>query len=90
MPTVDGKKFSYDAAGMRAAAAARRAKVQGNNPQLAPRPEQPSPQGGEGEVIINPYPPQAQGSPETKARLMNRGYNFTRNIGGEDLPDVGY
>ena len=29
-------------------------------------------------------------APRTKSSMMRKGYNFTRNLGGEDLPDTGY
>ena len=74
MPVVDGKKFAYTPAGKRAAAAARRKGGQA-----------PATGGGEGEVIINPYPPQ-QANPDkvkTKGDLLagNLG-NTIKNMGG--------
>ena len=43
MPTVNGKKFAYTPEGMRAAAKAKRAKVQGNVPQPKPNVPRPTP-----------------------------------------------
>ena len=33
--------------------------------------------------------PGAPMAPRTKSSMMRKGYNFTRNLGGEDLPDIG-
>ena len=43
MPRVNGKEFAYTPEGMRAAAKAKRAQVQGNTPQPSPNPPQPNP-----------------------------------------------
>ena len=74
MPTVDGQKFAYTPAGRRAAAAARRA-----NPGATGAKPMGSRLGAA----------RAPRIPRTKGNLMGKGYNFTRNIGGE-LPDIGY
>ena len=37
-----------------------------------------------------PRAPKSPRAPRTKENMMRRGYNFTRNLGGEDLPDTGY
>ena len=94
MPTVNGKKFSYDAAGMRAAAAARKAK--GNpTPQVAPSVPKPRPMRNRlspktASSIARATRPTPSRLPRTKGDLSGKGYNIARNINGGKLPDVGY
>tara|TARA_Y100000310_G_scaffold293830_1_gene323769 strand:+ start:434 stop:811 length:378 start_codon:yes stop_codon:yes gene_type:complete len=45
---------------------------------------------GNAPVTGAPRPPINPNAPRTRGSLMREGYNFTKNIGGEDLPDVGY
>ena len=83
MPTVDGQKFAYTPAGRRAAAAARRAK---GNPGATGA----KPMGSRLGAARTPRTARAPRIPRTKGSMMGKGYNFTRNINGGELPDIGY
>ena len=96
MPTVQGKKYPYTKSGI---AAANKARKQAGNPggaagnRTAPRPGlRPRTGPATGKPMGRPMgkPMGSPTAPATKGNLMKKGYNFTKNIGADDTPDIGY